>query len=212
MAEIINAKQEDIERIARCHCLAFPNSLSSALGINYVSVMLNWYLSDKNAFLFCLQQNEQVLGYCGGMVKTVWGVGSASSMAQFSFDAGVKVFLRKPWLVFHSEMRAKYPFLIKNIINRFFRKDKLKGDASVVFEPYIGLVVIGVDPQYQGKGYGSQLLQEFEKVTLNKGLRRMVLSVLTNNSQAIASYTRNGWVVTKVDGKSTSMEKRLHQQ
>lgn len=195
--------------MAVCHRAAFPGSLSTALGLNYVSVMLRWYLSSENTFLFYVENEGKCVGYCGGMVKTVWGVGSASSMAQYSFNAAIAGFFRKPWLIFHKEVRAKYPFILKNIFNRFFRKSKLKGEPMIVFEPYTGLVIIGVDPSYQGKGYGTLLLQEFEKITRQRGLKKMVLSVLTDNVQAIKSYSKNGWKIAMVNGQSTSMEKEL---
>jgi len=209
MVEIKIANEKDIGRIAECHRATFPASLSSAIGHDYVSVMLHWYLSGENTFLFFAEENGKCVGYCGGMVKTVWGIGSASSMAQYSFNAAITGFLKKPWLVFHPEVRAKYTFIIKNIVNRFLRKKKLRGEPEVIFEPYTGLVVIGVDPDFQGKGYGSILLQEFEKITRQRGLKRMLLSVHTDNAQAIASYTRNGWKITQVNGSSTSMEKLL---
>jgi ribosomal protein S18 acetylase RimI-like enzyme len=212
MADIKAARKEDIKQIAVCHRAAFQNSLSSALGLDYVSVMLGWYLSSDNTFLFFIEENGKCLGYCGGMVKTVWGVGSASSMAQYSFNTAVKAFIMRPWLIFHKEVRARYTFILKNIVNRFARKQKLNGDPTVVFEPYSGLVVIGVDSTFQGKGYGSLLLKEFERISKKKGLNKMVLSVRTENAQAIASYKRNGWGITQVNGKSTSMEKRLNDQ
>lgn len=209
MADIRTAKHEDLINIAKCHQKAFSGSLSSALGLEYVRKMLAWYLSTENTFLFCINESDQCVGYCGGMVKTIWGVGSASSMAQFSFNTAVKSFLVRPWLVFHKEIRAKFPFIFRNLINRFFRKKKNLGDSTVVFEPYVGLVVIGVNPSFQGKGYGSLMLQEFEKITRQRGLKRMVLSVRSENEQAIGSYLKNGWSITKVEGVSTSMEKRL---
>lgn len=209
MVEIKIANEKDIGRIAECHRAAFPDSLSSAIGHDYVSVMLRWYLSGENTFLFFAEESGKCVGYCGGMVKTVWGIGSASSMAQYSFNAAITGFLKKPWLVIHPEVRAKYMFIIKNIVNRFIRKKKLRGEPEVIFEPYTGLVVIGVDPAFQGKGYGSALMQEFEKITRQRGLKKMLLSVHTDNARAITSYTRNGWKITQVNGSSTSMEKLL---
>jgi len=210
MAEIKIGSEADLTRIAVCHCAAFPGSLSSALGIDYVSAMLRWYLSGENVFLFFVEDNGKCVGYCGGMVKTVWGIGSASSMAQYSFNAAVIGFLKKPWLLFHPEMIAKFSFIVKNIINRFFRKKKLQGEPEVIFEPYTGLVVIGVDPAFQGKGYGSVLLQQFEKMTQQRGLKKMTLSVRSDNSKAITSYTRNGWSITNINGLSASMHKLVH--
>jgi len=207
--QIITASTQNLSSIARCHRAAFPASLSSALGHDYVEKMLGWYLSSENTFLFCVNEGDQCVGYCGGMVKTIWGVGSASSMAQFSFNAAVKSFLLRPWLVFHKEIRAKFPFIVRNLVNRFIRKKKNLGDATIVFEPYVGLVVIGVDPAYQGKGYGSLMLQEFEKIAKQRGLKKMILSVRSDNAQAINSYLKNGWVTTRNDGNATSMEKHL---
>jgi GNAT superfamily N-acetyltransferase len=207
--QIITASIKNLSPIARCHRAAFPASLSSALGHDYVEKMLSWYLSTENTFLFYVNEGDQCVGYCGGMVKTIWGVGSASSMAQFSFNAAVKSFLLRPWLVFHKEIRAKFPFIFRNLINRFFRKKKNLGDSTVIFEPYVGLVVIGVDPSYQGKGYGSIMLQEFERITRQRGLRKMVLSVQSKNSQAIASYERNGWTNSYQNEELIGMEKRI---
>lgn len=200
---------QNLSSIARCHRAAFPASLSSALGHDYVEKMLSWYLSTENTFLFFVNEGDQCVGYCGGMVKTIWGLGSASSMAQYSFNAAVKSFCMRPWLVFHREIRVKFPFIMKNLFNRFFRKKALQGDHKIVFEPYAGLVVIGVDPDFQGKGYGSLLLGEFEKVSKQRGLYKVILSVRSDNEQAIKSYSRNGWEVVSTKDNSTSMQKLL---
>ncbi|HOX83487.1 MAG TPA: GNAT family N-acetyltransferase [Chryseolinea sp.] len=214
MTEIKSAKTEDLEKIAACHVAAFPASLSSALGQKYVMKMLGWYLSSENTFLFYIESEGQCLGYCGVMIKKTWGVGSASSMAQFSFDQALRSFIVRPWLVLHAELRAKYVFIGRNLWTRLKRlvnrNQKNTSTNSTIFEPYVALVVIGVKPDEHGKGYGSLLLQEFEKRTVELGYTKMLLSVLTDNSKAIKSYKRNGWVITLVNGKSTSMEKRLH--
>jgi|APTNR8051073442_1049403.scaffolds.fasta_scaffold02574_2 ribosomal protein S18 acetylase RimI-like enzyme len=203
---------EDIEKIAICHRAAFPKSLSSALGLDYVKVMLMWYLSTEQTFLFYIEESGNCIGYCGGMIrKATGGYGSASSMAQFSFRAAVKGFLKKPWLLFHPEVRGKYRFIFRNIVNRFKKvtPNLNPGRRISNIEPTASLVVIGVKPAYQGKGYGSMLLQEFERITLERGLKKMLLSVRTDNVQAIKSYSKNGWITTQVNGMSTTMEKEL---
>lgn len=207
--ETRQADERDLDAIAICHSKAFPRSLSSALGRDYLKVMLNWYLTSDNTFLFYISSEDRCVGYCGGMIKTVWGVGSASSMAQHSFNAGVAAFIRRPWLLFHKEVRAKYKFILKNVLNRFFSGKKLNRPPDVAFEPYAGLVVIGVHPDFQGKGHGSLLLREFERIVRQKGLTKMALSVRTENQQAISAYLKNGWVVKNVNGSSTSMEKEI---
>lgn len=208
MKEIILAMEKDLENIAACHRAAFPTSFSTALGVQYVKQMLAWYLANENTFLFFTKAEGRCIGYCGGMLRTAIGVGSASSMAQFSFNAAVSAFLKKPWLIFHPEVRAKYPFIVKNIVSRF-RKEKLKDKSAVIFEPYAGLIVIGVDINYRGKGLGSMLLKQFENIIIERGLNKMILSVRSDNHQAITSYKRNGWMISNVVGSSTSMEKKL---
>jgi len=214
MPDIRIAKPEDLTRIAKCHQYAFPKSLSSAMGVPYLTKMLEWYLVDSRAFLFFISQNDVCIGYCGGLkFDGTARVGSASSMIQHSYNMAVKTFLMKPWLFFYPEFLSKYKLAARNVLKRIKlivgineqSKPLNKGEAV----PHTGLIVIGVDPNVQGKGYGSQLLQEFERVSKNLGFDKMMLTVRTDNSNAIKSYERNGWAITKVEGISTSMEKNL---
>ncbi len=212
---IETAHTENLKEIAQCHCVAFPKSFSSALGLAYVEKMLAWYLSTETAFLFYFKEGGQCIGYCGGMIRSTPGMGSASSMTQFSFNQAVQSFLIRPWLIFHPELRAKFLFVLKNLWYKVIGKANNSNtiateNTPVSFEPYVALVVIGVRNELQGKGYGSLLLQAFEKKTIELGYGKMSLTVLSENLKAIKSYERNGWMITKVNGKSTSMEKLLN--
>ncbi len=209
---IVTANNLNLKEIAACHCAAFPKSFSSALGLAYVEKMLEWYIADESAFLFYLREDDRCIGYCGGMIRSTPGMGSASSMTQYSFNQAIQSFLIRPWLIFHPELRAKYLFVLKNLWYKIIGKAK-KGNESTSrndepsFKPYVALVVIGVRGELQGKGYGSVLLKAFEKRAIELGYFKMLLTVLSNNFKAIKSYERNGWRVTKTNEKSTSMEK-----
>lgn len=77
--------------------------------------------------------------------------------------------------------------------------------------PHAGLVVIGVNPDRQGKGYGSILLREFERRAVEDfGIKKLQLSVKINNTQAIKAYERNGWMKDTIQGASLSMIKLVH--
>ncbi|HNR73212.1 MAG TPA: GNAT family N-acetyltransferase [Cyclobacteriaceae bacterium] len=216
MIRIVQATANDLPRLAACHRQAFSKALSSAMGQAYVEKMLEWYLVDDRAFIFLLEEDSQCVGYCGGLRFDASGrAGSASSMIQHSYNLAVKTFLKRPWLFVHPEFFSKYWLAIKNVHKRVKKLVGIKEKVSRVHstevnEPHTGLVVIGVDPRVQGKGYGSRLLQEFEKVSAAMHYQKMKLTVRTNNEQAIRSYLRNGWKTTKVDGPSTSMEKQLN--
>lgn len=208
------SSRADLPTIARCHKAAFPSSLASALGKRYGAHMLSWYLSTEKTFLFHIE-NEQGLcaGYCGGMVSDgTLGTGSASGMAQHSFYPAIWAFITHPWVIVHPEVRAKWPLLWKNIKMKLGLASKTHVTSAQrqerVKEPQVGLVVIGVDPAYQGKGYGSLLLQEFERRAVEiYGIKKLQLTVRADNEQAIRAYEKNGWVKDKSNQQSLSMVK-----
>lgn len=214
MSNIVTPTNQDLLRLAQCHRSAFPQALSTAMGQVYVEKMLEWYLVDDRAFIFLVEEEGKCVGYCGGLkYEGIAKVGSASSMIQHSYDLAVKTFLKKPWLFFHPEFLPKYALAWRNVKRRFKKMMGIKEQPIVLtglqHEPHAGLVVIGVDKEAQGKGYGSLMLQEFERVSINLGFKKMMLTVRSDNQQAIRSYLRNGWLTVKVEGNSTSMEKRL---
>lgn len=216
MEKIISSLKIHLSDISKCHRAAFPNSLSSALGQNYTESMLSWYISTDKTFLFHIMgDNDKVIGYCGGMISDgTLGTGSSSGMAQHSFYAAIVAFLSHPWVLFHTEVRAKWPVLWKNLLMKLgirpqvhFSSEQKRARSK---DPQVGLVVIGVDPAFQGKGFGSILLNEFERRAVEDyGIRKLQLTVLADNAQAIRAYERNGWVKGKLEGKSLSMYKNV---
>ena len=209
-----DSKLSDIDNIARIHVKAFPNSLSSKLGYRYSRKMISWYLEDQRGELFHLDESGKVLGYCGGLLITSPGRhGSATSVTQYTFNALVFSFLMRPWLIFHPEIKKRLPFIMKNIRLKLKPGMPIKpapeSDGNPTFVPSMGLVVIGVDPEYQGKGYGSILLKEFERRAREKGFRRINLSVRKDNQQAISAYLKNGWAIGSTGEEELSMFKNL---
>lgn len=212
MMQFHDAQPIDLIRIVHCHKSVFPDSLTSKMGTHYLSRMFSWYLSTDKTFLFFIEDKQKVIGYVGGMiVDGTLPFGSASSMIQHTFNDAVKALILRPWLLLHKDFLARYALLFRNMAVKI-RKKFTKAEIRFVTppkEPYTGLVVIGVHPLSQGMGYGSGLLREFERRTQQCGVRKMVLSVKSDNQKAIQSYLRNGWTVAKVENNSTQMEKRL---
>ncbi|MFN4299831.1 MAG: GNAT family N-acetyltransferase [Thermaurantimonas sp.] len=216
MAMLRTTLPSHLPSLARCHAAAFPHSLSTALGQRYVAKMLSWYLSSDKTFIFHIEdEHGQCAGYCGGIVSDgTLGTGSASGMAQHTFTAAIWAFLTHPWVLFHPEVRAKWPLLWKNILMKLGLRRRVhfspEQKEKMAREPQVGLVVIGVDPKYQGKGYGSLLLKEFERKAVEEfGIRNLQLSVLADNHKAIKAYERNGWKKHSIHGKSLSMIKKV---
>ncbi len=215
--KIIRSTKEDLLLLSICHKLSFPNALASALGKRYVGKMLSWYLSTSKAFIFhIVNEDGRCSGYCGGIIiDGTLGTGSASGMAQHTFWSAIWAFVTHPWVLFHPEVIAKWPVIKKNILVRFGLKKKNHftqvQQEKMSKEPKVGLVVIGVDPQYHGKGYGTLLLKEFErKAVYEFGIKNLQLSVMTNNSKAIKAYEKNGWQRGLQEGNSLNMFKVIH--
>lgn len=176
--------------------------------------MLEWYLVDDRGFLFFLKgEDESCIGYCGGIkVESLDKVGSASSMIQHSYTSAMRAMLTRPWLFLHPEFLKKYKLAFRNIRKRFLKKEnRMQQVVKEVkpMQPHVGLVVIGIDPKYLGKGYGSKLLIEFEKLAGNFGFKKVSLTVKTDNKVAIRSYLLNGWITASVSGNATSMYKLI---
>lgn len=221
MTEIKNSDFRDLPEIAECHRSAFPDSLSSKMGNRYLSKMIEWYLSGEKKFLFHAEEEGKIVGYCGGMVNDgTQATGSASGMIQYSFNDAVISIALRPWLLFHKEFLSKFKLISKNIkrkfgMNKGGKKINKPAESAVdntkrkTTEPVAGLVVIGVSKEYMGKGYGSLLLQEFENKSIQMNIKKMALSVKSENKKAIKSYERNGWIITKETGDYYEMEKSL---
>jgi GNAT superfamily N-acetyltransferase len=97
-----------------------------------------------------------------------------------------------------------YKLGIKKIVN-----NKSDNKNPLEFKTSRGLVVIGVDPKYHGKGVGSLLLQEFERLAKLDGVQKITLSVKPENLKAIKSYTKNGWLPADKNVDSLSMYKEI---
>lgn len=208
----ITTRLSDLPGIVRCHKRAFPRALSSVQGDRFISKMMEWYISSDRGVLFHIEEGGRIIGYCGGIITLQPGLhGAVSSISQYAFSEFVQSYLRKPWLLFHPENLKKSNYIFRNILYKLgMSKPKKAGAASQSnFESFMGLVVIGLDPDFQGKGLGSILLQEFEKLARERGVHHVQLSVISTNLQAIKSYQKNGWIISAKGEKSLQLKKVL---
>ena len=214
MVELRHSEVADLSEIAKCHMRVFPDALASCQGVGFVSKMLQWYLMSERGVLLQLTADGQIVGYCGGIKIYEPGLpGAFTSISQYAFWAFVKSTLRKPWLVAHRENLKRHRMVIRNIMIRLrLRKPMTKVSESEIqkFKTSWGLVVIGVDPTSQKKGFGSKLLAEFERLAQEDEVECIRLSVKLTNKQAIASYRRNGWRESDYNGDSIQMIKNIN--
>jgi ribosomal protein S18 acetylase RimI-like enzyme len=191
------ATKADLPAIARIHKQAFPHSFSTALGQRYREKMLEWYLStDKTFILVSKTADGTVTGYVTAIVQDyTLKTGSASGMAQYSFQQGILSLAMRPWLLFHKELRRKYGFILENLKGKVFgQKAPVQKPENKHIPAYVGLVIIAVSESYAGKGIGGALIREFEHVSASQyHLHDVFLSVESDNERAIRTYEREGW-------------------
>jgi GNAT superfamily N-acetyltransferase len=200
--------------IAKCHCAAFPEALSAALGIKFVAKMLSWYVSTPKGILILLEDgNGNCAGYCSGLYKDgSSSTGASSGMAQHSIAAAIFAFINRPQVLFHKELYQKWPLIWQNIRLRFRLSSNVETSASLNAEmsanPYVALASIAVHPEYQSLGVGTRLLEAFEQYALEHlKVTKIQLSVRKENDKAIQFYSRNGYLPAQNNGKSIIMAK-----
>ncbi len=215
VGNIYYAEKTDLPAIAKVHRKAFPKSLATAMGQAYVEKMLEWFLSTTKTYIFYYKnESDVIVGYCGALLRDgTLSTGSASGMLQHSFNEAVKSFVKRPWLLFHKEMKKKYKLAIRNILFKFFKirqKNKKNIQSSNAINiPVFALVGIGVNPEVFSKGIGSELLKEFERKARELEITKMELTVIFSNDRAIKAYERNGWLRGILNGESLTMFKNL---
>lgn len=211
MFTIQNSQTENLPDVARCHVCCFPVSLATRLGKSYVEKTLEWFLVNPNRFLFHVVENGIVAGYCGGFMPLKVGDGSSSGMLQYAFKQAIRGVLRNPLLLFHPEVKSNYRFLWMNVKRKITGKTKpyLPVSNAKPFKKYVGLVVIGVHPDFRGKGVAQQLMSEFENRTRVLGQNEMVLSVKKDNGRAITAYSNFGWTTREEKDSTYIMHKSI---
>ena len=207
-----NTESIHLRSVAACHIACFPGSLSSKLGLAYVQKTLEWFLVNPRRFLYHVTIDGKVAGYCGGFVPVKIGDGSSSGMLQHAFNEAIFGIIKKPWLLLHQEVRPHYKFLWLNIKRKFTGKTIpiSSSPASAKSPSHVGLVVIGVHPDFRGKGVAEQLAIEFEKRARSFDRSELILSVKTDNARAIGAYKKLGWQIKSEENRTYIMNKHIN--
>ena len=206
------ATKADLRLVAECHILAFPETLSAQLGTSFVAKSLECFVTDKNKFLLYIPEGGVCAGYVNGILMDENTLGSASSMLQSGFNAGIVAFLKRPKLLLHPELKAKLPLVWRNVIYRLFG-NKQGNHRGAAARPAgyrsVGLPGMCVHPNHRRKGYATKLMLAAEKYGHERGFRHLHCTVATTNTATTDCHTKLGYKVTETHVASVVMEKSL---
>jgi ribosomal protein S18 acetylase RimI-like enzyme len=138
------------------------------------------------------QEDPAVIGLCAvspGGEMLGWAVGSPHPDA-------LNARLRRPLGWFAGQM-LRLAFTRPRVFLQLV-SSVLSSSSQMETEPSaIELTYIGVAPSARGQGVGKALLAAFTNASRISGYRRIVLSVETDNPEAVALYTKTGFKITK---------------
>ncbi len=209
MFQLVKSLPSHLVKISKCHRNCFANSFSTKAGKAYIIKTFEWFLVVENRFLFHVESENEVIGYCGGFRSSFAGDGSTSGMLQYAMKEAMQGLIRKPYLLFHPDLLKRYPLIFKNIFRRIFNSKKNIPTTIHHDNAKIGLVVIGVHPDYRGKGVFELLMQNFEEECKKRNVTRITLSVKASNARAIAAYKKAGWQIASQTKKDIDMFKMM---
>lgn len=180
LAPISKLDSVHLDRLAALH-QSVMHTLLADLGLPVV----------RRYYEIC-QSEPSVIGLCAvspGREILGWAVGSPHPDA-------LNARLRHPLAWFAGQM-LQLAFTRPGIFWQLITS-ALSSSSQMETEPgVIELTYIGVDPSARGQGVATALLKAFSEAARAAEYRSVVLSVETDNSEAVALYTKAGFKITK---------------
>lgn len=180
MIEIRKATEAEVAGIVAIHNLAFPDFFLTNLGDSFLRLYYNSMCKCEGAVTLCAVEDGNVVGFSTTAIKSA-GFNTRlikDNLGGFIWET-LKLLFTKPISLIH---------LAKNM-------SKTNSEAEDKGE-YAELFSIGVSPDCQGKGVGSKLLVETERILALKGVGKNSLTTdKYDNESTIAFYQRNGYEV-----------------
>ncbi len=189
---LYQVKEVDIKQLASLHYKVM-HTLLSDLGLPFVLRYYQIARSDTSVIGVCgINSSGEIIG---------WAMGSPH-------PDRINSSLRKPLPWFAAQMfRVMFtrPVVLLQLVASL-----LSSSAETdIKKDEIELTYIGVVPNQRGKGLGKKLLNAFVESSSSNGYRSVVLSVETDNSDAIALYERSGFKIARTYSEGRYQRHRM---
>lgn len=195
--KVTKAREVHIPGMAKCHIKSFPGRFMTEMGYHWLCALYRFFIKHNGGICrVAVDANDKVVGLAVG--------GDLNIREEFLSSA----LFRCPHILF-------WMFLTKRLVRRVLlqelaRKLRRKNVAPPSRDTNIldagvrsgNLLSICVLPECEGTGVGGKLLESFQFACKTEGYERLTLSVLKQNSRAVAFYKKHGWRQSDISGES----------
>jgi len=178
---IRSAQESDALSLALLHKKTLKSSYLSRLGTDFLETLYLFLI--KNEIIFVYTEEQIIIGFVS------FSTNSSQMMKTFLLTSPRCIFILM-------KLMFKSPSIAPRLIETYFAPFKLKSyylNAIKAVLPNSELLSISVEPEYQAKGIGNQLLNELEKyLNSNQMFKYKVVAGVDLNG-ANKFYLKNGF-------------------
>jgi len=195
--KVTQASEVHIPGMAKCHIESFPGRFMTEMGYHWLCALYRFFIKHRGSICrVAVDADGKVIGLAVG--------GNPHIREEFLSSA----LYRYPHLLFWKFLSNR--FVRRILLQELARKLRRKNTAALSKNtkiPSVGirsgnLLSICVLPECEGTGVGRRLIESFQLACKTEGYNRLTLSVLKQNSRAVAFYTKNGWRQSGISGDS----------
>ena len=196
--KVTDAQEVHIPGMVQCHIKSFPGRFMTEMGYHWLCALYLFFINHRGGICrVAVDADGKVVGLAVG--------GDPHIRDEFLSS----VLFRYPHFIF-------WKFLSKRLVRRVLfqelagklRRKRAAAHSGDTKAPSAGmrsgnLLSICVLPDYKGTGVAGKLIESFQLACKSEGYERLTLSVLSENSRAVAFYKKKGWRQSGKSGEST---------
>jgi len=195
--KVEKAKEVLIPGMAKCHIKSFPARFMTEMGYHWLCALYRFFIRQREGICHvAVDANDKVIGLAVGGNPHIREEFLKSALFRYSHIIFWK-FLSK---------RLVRRVLLQELARKLHRKNTAalsKNTQSSNSKIRSGnLLSICVLPDCERAGVGGKLIESFQLACKDEGYQRLTLSVLKDNSHAVAFYKKHGWRQSSISGES----------
>ncbi len=195
--KVTEAREVHIPGMAQCHIKSFPGRFMTEMGYHWLCALYLFFIKHRGSICrVAVEADGKIVGLAVG--------GDPHIRDEFLNSA----MFRYPHLIFWKfiSKRLVRRVLLQELARKLHRKRAAvhSGDAKAPSAHVRSgnLLSICVLPDYKGTGVAGKLIESFQLACKAEEYERLTLSVLSENSRAVAFYKKHGWRQSGKSGES----------